>query len=246
VVRLGRGTAGRLAALAAAEGAVVGVVAAREGGNALRAAVLAPLTVLLIYAVATRVLGPWLAFAAGGLWVTGPWIVQALLDLRVDPVFRETVVPAALGLSEWRGAVWAIALLGAGLLPRAGPAVFAGVLALALADAWEGGHALGRLWDQYEGLQEFFWTAPLALWLPVAGLVGLARRSLVAAGLFGAWAFAFLGVVGTSESVALADASVLAALVPAFPALAVLVAAIALIVPMWTGPAREDGPRAPS
>jgi hypothetical protein len=213
----------------------VGLVAAREGGNVLRALLLAPLTALLVYALALRSLGSRLAVLAGALWVLAPWLALALFDFRVDPLLEHGVTPEALWLSGWRAPGWALVLLALALLalraPRLGGIAFVAVLALALAEAAGGSHALGGLSDQYRGLQEYFWTAPLFLWLPVAGVIAAARRSLWAAAVVGLWAFAFLLVAGTNQHLAFADATILHALVPAFPALVVLAAALPLLVP---------------
>lgn len=232
MVHVGRRARGELAlaALVVAQWVVVGVVAADEGGSVARAVFLAPLTVVLVYALARRLLGRRLAALAGALWVSGPWLALSLFDSRVDPFLREDVVPAALALSEWRRPAWTLALLLAALLPFR-RLVFPVVLGVALADVAGGAHDVGRLWDQYQGLQEYFWTAPLFLWIPVAGIVGVARRSPRGAALVGLWAFAFLGVAGTNETLGFADATLLLALVPAFPALVTLAAALPLLVP---------------
>jgi hypothetical protein len=219
----------------AAQLVLVGVVAADEGGNVVRALPLAAATVALLYVLAKHALGPRLAVVAAGLWLSAPWTTLHLFDARLHGALRSEVAPAALGLSDWRAPGWALALLALAVLtlrrPRLGGVAFAAVLGLALVDGAEAGHAFGRLAEQYRGLQEYFWTAPLFLWIPVAGAFATARRSPLAAGLVGLWALAFLLVAGTAERLALADVSLLLALVPAYPALVVLAAALPFLVP---------------
>ena len=81
-------------------------------------------------------------------------------------------------------------------------------------------------------LREFFWSARLAQWAPVAGLIAVLRlrRGAIAA-LLGGWLAAFLAVKGFSERATIESGSFWRLLMPAWPAYLLLVAAIPLLVP---------------
>lgn len=114
------------------------------------------------------------------------------------------------------------------------------VVALAF---WDGrGHAdtealsFGPVsWDQFSanmaGLREYFWSQRFLQWLPLAGTVAVARRSLPLATLLGGWVLALALVEGSSPSAGIDGAGLFRVLLPALPAYVVLVAAIPLLVP---------------
>jgi hypothetical protein len=97
-------------------------------------------------------------------------------------------------------------------------------------------------WDAFSanmaGLREHLWSNRLLQWLPLAGVVGLARRSLPAAALLGGWFGGFAVAIGASPNLPVGEGEYLEAFVPALPCLAVLVAALPLLVPRL--PARLD------
>lgn len=187
------------------------------------------------------------AFAAGALLV-----VSAALLLH--GLARRAAVPAAAA-----GLVAGIAALAepSAVLFLLGPAL-ACALALALREAaafaaaaaapllalamWRGTGWIDVSWTAFDanmaGLREYLWSNRLLQWLPVAGTIGVARRSLPAAGLLGGWFGAFAFSEGASADLAVANGSFLVAFVPALPAFALLVAAVPLLVP--TLPARLD------
>jgi hypothetical protein len=96
-------------------------------------------------------------------------------------------------------------------------------------------------WTQFHGnlmgFREYFWSLRVVEWLPIAGTIAVCRRSWAAGLAFGAWFWLtvlFRGAVPnafftgdplhpTSEFLAL--------LLPAFPALVVLVGSLPLLVP---------------
>jgi len=83
---------------------------------------------------------------------------------------------------------------------------------------------------QMNGLREHFWSNRLLQWVPLAGVIAMARRSVPAAALLAGWLGAFAVVEAASR------ADLFEALLPALPAYVVLAAAIPLLVP--TLPAR--------
>jgi hypothetical protein len=98
-------------------------------------------------------------------------------------------------------------------------------------------HGLGfeASWSAFSGnmagLREHLWSNRVLQWLPLAGVVGLARRSLPAAALVGGWFAGFAVAVGASPNLSVAEGTYLTAFVPALPGLAVLAAAVPLLVP---------------
>jgi hypothetical protein len=85
--------------------------------------------------------------------------------------------------------------------------------------------------DNMAGLREYLWSNRVLQWLPIAGAIGLARRSIPVALLVGGWFGAFALAEGASPNLPVGDGRFLAAFVPALPAFALLAAAIPLLVP---------------
>ncbi len=97
------------------------------------------------------------------------------------------------------------------------------------------GRYLNLDWDQlqhnFDGIQEFFWSARFLEWLPVAGALAVARRSVPKAAFLGAWLGAYVLVKGSSPVASVENGSFWRLLMPAFPAFCLLVGAIPLLVP---------------
>jgi hypothetical protein len=90
------------------------------------------------------------------------------------------------------------------------------------------------------GLREHFWAARVLEWLPLAGIVALALRSLRGLLLLGTWFVVFLLVKGTYIPASVEDASFFRILMPAFPAYLLLAASTVLLVPRMRA---QPGPR---
>ncbi|HXR12907.1 MAG TPA: hypothetical protein VN770_11465 [Gaiellaceae bacterium] len=88
------------------------------------------------------------------------------------------------------------------------------------------------LTGQFAGLQENFWSARVAEWLPVGGAVALLRRSRPVAALVAGW-FACVIVVtwANARGGDIYSTSVLQHTIPAIPAALLLLAAIPLLAP---------------
>jgi len=114
----------------------------------------------------------------------------------------------------------------------AAPVVVGGAIALLARDA---GVGLDVSWNAFSanmaGLREYTWSNRVLQWLPIAGTIGLARRSWPAAALFGGWVGAFVVAEAASADRPVESGVFFVAFLPALPALAVLVAAIPLLVP---------------
>jgi hypothetical protein len=86
--------------------------------------------------------------------------------------------------------------------------------------------------SQMDELREFFWSARVAQWAPVAGLIAVLRvRRGAAAALIGGWLAAFLVVKGFSPRATIESGSFWRLLMPAWPAYLLLFASIPLLVP---------------
>jgi hypothetical protein len=94
---------------------------------------------------------------------------------------------------------------------------------------------------QMDGLREFFWSARVAQWAPVAGLLAVLRAGRYPiAGLLGGWLAAFLVIKGMSPRGSVEDGSFWRLLMPAWPAYLLLFASIPVLVPTLL---RRLGPR---
>jgi hypothetical protein len=105
------------------------------------------------------------------------------------------------------------------------------VVGLAVAGLPPGPDDWGNLDANQDGIREFFWSVRLLEWLPIAGVLGVARRSPPLAVLLGVWFGAFLLVRGTDPEVSIGAGTFFQALLPALPAYVLLVAAIPLLMP---------------
>jgi hypothetical protein len=81
-------------------------------------------------------------------------------------------------------------------------------------------------------IREFTWSLDLLIWIVVAGVVGLARRSLPAVVLAGGWLACFLVLKGTSSVVTVSGGNFFRYMTPAFPAFFLLCASLPLLVPV--------------
>jgi hypothetical protein len=180
------------------------------------------------------------AFAAGALLVvSGALLLHALASGAPLPAGLAGLVAGAAALAEPSAVLFLVgAALACALALRASTtAVFAaGVAAPLLALVlWRGGGWVDVSWSAFEanmaGLREYLWSNRLLQWLPVAGVIGVLRRSLPAAGLLGGWFGAFALSEGASPDLAVGDGSFLVAFVPALPAFALLLASVPLLVP---------------
>jgi hypothetical protein len=147
---------------------------------------------------------------------------------REGAVFGAAIVPSLLVLAFWK-------YRGLGDLPvlameQMRVAAGAGVVALDLdtyleldVDHWR---------QQMDELREFFWSARLVQWAPIAGLLAVlrVRRGAVAA-LLGGWLGAFLLVKGFSTRASIESNTFWRLLMPAWPAYLLLLASVPLLVP---------------
>ena len=87
-------------------------------------------------------------------------------------------------------------------------------------------------WKQnMSNLREFTWSARVVQFLPLAGAIAVARRSVPAAGFFLAWLLGYVVVKGAASVATVESGSYWRLVMPALPAFVLLTAAIPLLVP---------------
>jgi hypothetical protein len=141
--------------------------------------------------------------------------------------FGATIAPALITLALWT-------YRGLGTLPvfdASGAHVAAGSAVAALGVDRYIDLDFGHLHDNLDQLREFFWSARLLEFIPIAGTIALLRRSLPVALLVGVWFWAFLLVKGTYGFATVESGSFFRFLMPAFPAYVLLGAGLLLLVP---------------
>ncbi len=180
-------------------------------------------------------------FAAGALLlVAGTLLLAAIVHAQLGLAAAAGLAAGAAIVVEpssclfVAGAVLACAVARAPLAfaAFAGPVLVAAVVVLVAQDPDVG---IDVSWSAFSanlaGLREYTWSNRVLQWLPLAGTVGLARRSPVAAALAAGWLAAFVVAEGASAERSVQDGGFFLALIPALPAFALLVAAIPLLVP---------------
>ena len=172
-------------------------------------------------------------FAAGMkpanlVYLPAPFLALALARRwRSAVVLAAALVPALVTLTLWK-------VRGLGQIPAfAAPDVRLAAGAsdlLAPVDRY-----LGLDWNvlsaNYFALRELFWNASLLVWLPLAGLVAVARRSIPVAVLLFGWLAAYVFLKGTDPRASVDTGSFFRLLMPAWPAFLLLAAAVPLLVP---------------
>jgi hypothetical protein len=144
-------------------------------------------------------------------------------------VFGAAVVPGVLVLALWKekgiGEIPALGLQAAHL--AAGTALVAVDIPFSKYFELDVDHWL----DQMDQLREFFWSARLAQWAPIAGALAVARMRGSIAALLAGWLAAFIVVKGFSTRASIEDGSFWRLLMPAWPAYFLLVVSIPFLFP---------------
>jgi hypothetical protein len=188
------------------------------------------------------------AFPAGAALVSSAALISTMLDRRsLGGAALAGLVAGAAVAVEPHSLLFLGAAAGAYVAARRIPE--AGVFALALAPAvlavvlWKtraldgpdplsfGPVDWGAFTVNMAGLREFFWSQRLLEWLPLAGTIAVARRSVPLALLLGGWMLSFGIVLGSQPDAGLEGGGLFRVLLPALPAYVLLVAAIPLLVP---------------
>ena len=148
---------------------------------------------------------------------------------RAGALFLVALAPSVLVLAYWKDK-------GLGYLPAVAPAEVRVAASVALSVDLDRYLELDlEHWrQQMNYLREFFWSARVAQWAPIAGLLAVlrVRRGAIAALLAG-WLGAFLLVKGFSPRADIQANTFWRLLMPAWPAYLLLFAAIPLLVPTF-------------
>jgi hypothetical protein len=170
------------------------------------------------YAIAIKPSNALFLFAPGVLFAFRRW--RALLP------FAAGLAPAVLTLALWKyRGLGELAAAPAEPMRVAGLGDLADRIHNPELNSWE------HLHQVLLGLREHFWAARVFEWLPLAGMIALALRSVRALLLLGTWFVAFLIAKGTYVPASIEDASFFRILMPAFPAYLLLAASTVLLVP---------------
>jgi hypothetical protein len=217
-----------LLAVAAVELAVVASIGRdrHEGALSIVAALaLAPVAVGATSRLAWRLGGQRLGVGAAIVYALLPWLGHLYFFGPFLAVYDDRIVPALVGL-EHTG--WFALGVGIAAMLTVAPervAAVAGVLAAAFAlVAWVDG-PWGVLWDNFH---ETAWSQTFLAFLPVAALVGAARRSPWLAGGLGGW-LAFVVLRGLDRDYGTGGFWVSVA--GAAPAIAVLLSSLVYLAP---------------
>jgi hypothetical protein len=170
---------------------------------------------------------------ANALFLGGPFLAFVLARRFVHAgLFAVALGPALVALSVWKSH-------GLGEVP-----LFA-LDEMRLA-AGTGDQAIGSVtswfdrtvqlnfdtWKQnMSNLREFTWSARVIQFLPLAGAIAVARRSVPAAGLVLGWLLGYVIVKGAASVATVESGSYWRLIMPALPAFALLTAATPLLVP---------------
>jgi hypothetical protein len=165
--------------------------------------------------------GPALAFLLARRW-------------RHAILFAVALAPALVALTIWKEK-------GLGQVPlfaQSTVTLAAGLGDPVLAESWfeKTVHLDFDSWKHnMSNLREFTWSARIVQWLPLAGALAVARRSVPAAGLLLGWLLGYVVVKGSSSVATIESGSYWRLVMPGLPAFALLAAAVPLLVPTFLG-----------
>ena len=176
-----------------------------------------------------------IGFAVGvkpsnGLFLAAP-VAAALLARNLRPLlpFGLALLPALLTLVVWKqrglGALPAFAIEETRLAAGAVVGVNLPSVDRYVDFDW------ANLHDNFSHLREYFWSARVLQFAPLAGAVAVVRRNLPLAGLLAAWFGIFLVVKGTTPLSTVSSGSFFRFVMPGFPAYFLLVVSTLLLVP---------------
>jgi hypothetical protein len=90
-----------------------------------------------------------------------------------------------------------------------------------------------QLHHNLDSIREYTWSQRMVYWAALAGVVGLARRSYVAAALAATWLTSYLLVKGSSKRLDFVTGSFMTHLIAAFPAYFLLAVSVPFLVPIY-------------
>jgi hypothetical protein len=179
---------------------------------------------------------------ANALFLAGPAVAFLIARRwRAAGLFAVSLVPAlvALTLWKWRG-LGEVPLFADGQVRLA--AGLGDPIVLSPSSWFDRSiHLNFDTWKQnMSNLREFTWSARVLQFLPLAGALAVARRSLAASGLLLAWLLGYVVVKGAADVATVESGSYWRLIMPALPAFALLCASVPLLVPTFL---ERMGPR---
>jgi len=159
-------------------------------------------------------------------FVSGLMAAAAIACLPVSAGIAGGAIIALAVARRWRGVGEALGGLAAGLVPT----LIWRHRALETATVTLGNPSWSGFQGSMSNIREFFYSNRLLQWLPVAGAVGMVRLMRPAAGLTAGWVVV-AAVIGIATPTSFAAGRFFVDLIPAWPAYALLVAAVPALVP---------------
>jgi hypothetical protein len=178
---------------------------------------------------------------ATALFLAGPALAFAYRRrFELAGAMLAGLAPAVVALAVWKErGLGQLPVLAHGAEHVAGHGV-AAAAPLAALDFAKYYHQLN--WSHFSNnidlLREHFWSGRLIVWLVIAGLIGLARRSPTACVLVGGWFMAFVLVKGSYSAASIEDGSLFRIMMPSYPAFVLLLASVPLLLPHIPGKLR--------
>jgi len=189
--------------------------------EAVLAGTFAGMALALKPANALFLLGPALAFIIAQRW-------------RQGMLFAVSLAPALIALTLWKSkGLGEVPLFSDGAVRLA--AGLGDPVVLSPTSWFERTiHLNFDTWKQnMSGLREFTWSARVLQFLPLAGALAVARRSLAAAGLLLGWLVCYVVVKGAADVATVESGSYWRLIMPALPAFVILSASVPLLVPTF-------------
>jgi hypothetical protein len=216
--------------------AVVAATLGNDGAPAiLVAAIAGPVAVLAAARTGERLAPGYFGAACAWVFVLAPFAATAFFVGGYRHTWLHDVLPDLVGA---RSAGWFALGAAIGVAVAVAPARLAGALGVAAAAVglllW-GIHPLAAV---RAGVHETGWSVTLLEWLPVAGMIGAARRSPFLSAALGGWLVALV-LYGAHRGYE--NGEFWPSLTAALPAIAVLLSSLWLLVPRLR-PARAPAP----
>jgi hypothetical protein len=174
---------------------------------------------------------------ANGLFVFAPLVALAFArQPRNALLFAGALVPSLIALTIWKARGSGISFLAQETMRLA--AAPEGDPRFVEPSTWERLREyvpfdVDQINYQFLGFREFFFSARVIEFVPIAGAIAVARRSVPQALFLATWLGAFFVVKGSSEAVNVETGSIWRLLMPAWPAYFLLLASIPLLIPVW-------------
>src|SRR4029079_1350992 len=173
---------------------------------------------------------------ANALFIAGPLVALRLARRWTHlPLFLVSLAPALLALTIWKArGLGEVPLFAPGEAPRLAAGFNEPVMVSATSwldrtvrldlDTWR---------ENMSNLREFTWSARVLQFLPLAGALAVARRSVPAAGLCLSWLLGYVVVKGAADVATVESGSFWRLIMPGLPAFVLLAASVPLLVPTF-------------